>query len=600
VIENQIIRAEPIKESPRVISRTFIQSELEYYPKPPARDNIFQLRINVTPTVIINHQNPIVIKLPKFRRIDSLIGRKVHLSGANNSLIEESMADWNQTSEELSFKPPSDQVIPASLPLQLMIQEAQGFILPAELRANDTRILIESRGPLPIPPEPVKISPMVGNGPYTGHLFCMRQYERGIRTQDGRCDVGPACQPPNPPLEDPCSADEMIRCDCAPLTEEPVNITVEGFQLQPTDTLRFIPYTQLCSADAASSGTISSFSPPEMVHASPENSWLAYENISSVDSGYYRICMVHVGQVYDVGMVIVRPSCKSPLVLVDGVCVNDCPKTKVPIAGDCLRDPNATMPEERQALMLPIKIDDPSMKRDLANAPFDDPERKYFIYRFIYDLASLLNCDSKRIHISSLSNGSVIVNTIFAPAVIEEKEVTTTYERSPKGLISLFQRLQADTSSAMYAPGSLFKDIVRDYPGPLYTPVKVRRCPSDNEYRVFCPYVPTMKYCGSKTPGAEPTCEPNTVMSTGATLAWYWLMQIGIILGVVILCCGVWRIDADRHEPIDEDILDKLTKDPKLVEPVIRLEFAKSWMDGRFMGEKWQKEREKSFMALGH
>jgi len=397
---------------------------------------------------------------------------------------------------------------------------------------------------------------------------------------NGLCEVHKRCQDPNPPLEDPCSPEEMQRCDCPPLTEEPVNITVSGFQLQPGDRLTFIPYSQLCSATAQSKGTLSSFSPPQKVFTSPNNSWLAYENISSVDSGYYRICMVHVGQMFDVGKIVVRPSCKSPLVLVDGVCVNDCPRTKVPIAGDCLRDPHALAPEERQALMLPITIDDPDQRRDLANAPSDDPERKYFMYRFTYDLASLLNCDSKRILISSLSNGSgVVINTIFTPAVGEDGPVTVTDERSPLGLVSLFRRLQADTSSSMYAAGSLFKDIVRAY---TPEPIKVRICKSDDEYRVFCPYV------------------DDTIWAWGKTFAWYAVGQLVVALCLVVLCCGVWRIDADRKEPIDEDIIEKLIRDPKLVEPEIRLEFARSWIEGRFMGEKWQKEREKSFLGIGN
>merc|ERR1719359_1116410 len=289
--------------------------------------------------------------------------------------------------------------------------------------------------------------------------------------------------------------------------------------------------------------------------------------------------MIHVGQMFDVGKIVVRPSCVTPLVLVDGVCVNDCPGTKVPIAGDCLRDPEALMPEERQALMLPIEIDDPNQKRDLANAPTDDPERKYFMYRFVYDIASLLNCDSKRILISSLSNGSVLINTIFTPAVAEDAAVTVTDERSPAGLVSLFKKLQLDTSSSMYAAGSLFKDIVRAYK-PM--PIKVRKCLSDDEYRVFCPYVPGM------------------IWDWGKTFLWYSLGQAIVALCLVALCCGVWRIDADRKEPLDEDIYEKLVKDPKLVEPEIRLEFARSWIEGRFMGEKWQKEREKSFLGIGN
>jgi len=228
--------------------------------------------------------------------------------------------------------------------------------------------------------------------------------------------------------------------------------------------------------------------------------------------------------------------------------------------------------------MLPITIHDPTQKRDLANANSDDPERKYFMYRFVYDLASLLNCDSKRILISSLSNGSVIINTIFTPAVPDDSPVTMTRERSPLSLITLFKQLQADTSSSMYGAGSLFKDIVRDYQP---EPIKVRQC-KDDEFRVFCPYV------------------DGTIWGWGKAFLWFALGQFVVALCLAILCCGVWRVDADRKEPIDDDIIDKLVRDPKSVEPEVRLEFARSWMEGRFMGERWQKVRESSFLALGN
>jgi len=590
-IQNQIIYSEPIKKSPRVISRSFGISRLEYLP--PVQESIFQLVIWLQPTVNITDKNPITLTLPRFRRIDSLRDKNVHLVGPGRALIKDSMAQWNQATDEMTMQAPIGMIIPAFSLLELRVQEAQGFILPPALRANDTQIVIRAKGL--ILSEQVKDSPMVGNGPYRFHLFCMRQFEPGIRTVDGLCDVHTRCQDPNPPLEDPCSPAEMTRCDCTPLAEEPVNITVKGFQLQPEDRLTFIPYAQLCSAEVMSSGTLSSFSPPQKIYVSPNNSWLSFENISSVDSGYYRICMVHVGQMFDVGKIVVRPSCKSPLVLVDGVCVNDCPTTKVPIAGDCLRDNNALMPEERQALMLPITIDDPTQKRDLANAASTDPERKYFMYRFVYDLASLLNCDSNRIVISSLSNGgaeptsttasagsssssAVIINTIFTPAVPEGSAVTVTAERSPLGLISLFKKLQKDTSSSMYAAGSLFKDIVRSYSPET---IKVRQC-ADLDYRVFCPY------------------EVDLLWSWGKSLLWYVIGQLVVALGLIILCCLVWRIESDRKEPIDEDIIEKLVKDPKLVEPEIRLEFARSWMEGRFMGERWQKARESKFLAIAH
>jgi hypothetical protein len=580
VISNQIIYPEPIKESPRVISRSFQISKLEYLP--PVQESIFQLVIWLLPTVNITDRNPVTLLLPRFKRIESLQNKNVHLIGPGRGLIKDSMAAWNPATFELTMDVPEGSVIPAFEMLELRVQEAQGFILPPSLKANDTDIMIQAKGLIKW--EQVKDSPMVGNGPFRYHLYCMKQFEPGVRTVEPKCDVSSACQEPNPPLEDPCSPGELRRCKCPGLSEEPVNITVMGFQLQPEDRLTFIPFEQLCSADALSKATLSSFSPPQKIYVSPNNSWLSYENISSVDSGYYRICMIHEGQMFDVGKIIVRPSCNSPLVLVDGVCVNDCPSTKVPIAGDCLRDVNALMPEERQALMLPMTILDPSQRRDLANAKSDDPERKYFMYRFIYDLASLLNCDSTRIYISSLSSGGtsspspVIINTIFTPAVPEDSPVTVTKERSPAGLISLFKKLQADPSSSMFEAGSLFKDIVR---AASPEPIKVRKC-TDDEYRVFCPYDEVLMW------------------SWGKSFMWYALGQLVVMLSMICLCCGVWRIDADRKEPIDEDIIEKLIKDPKLIEPEIRVEFARSWIEGRFMGERWQQARESKFLALSN
>lgn len=160
--------------------------------------------------------------------------------------------------------------------------------------------------------------------------------------------------------------------------------------------------------------------------------------------------------------------------------------------------------------------------------------------------------------------------------------MTNTDERSALGLISLFKNLQSDTSSSMYAAGSLFRWIVRAHQPPH---IAVRKCAGDEEYRVLCPYV---------SEGA------TAIWSWGKTVLWYSIGQVIVAICLVILCCGVWRIDADRKEPIDEDILEKLVRDPKLVEPEIRLEFARSWIEGRFMGEKWQKEREKSFLGLGN
>merc|ERR1719456_1454811 len=142
VTQNQRIYAEPIKKSPRVISRSFAISTLQYIP--PVRESIFQLVIMLQPTVNITDKNPIVITLPRFRRIDSLANKNVHLVGPGRGLIKDSMAEWNQTTFELKFRARTGGVIPAFNLLELRVQEAQGFILPPALKANDTQLQIKA------------------------------------------------------------------------------------------------------------------------------------------------------------------------------------------------------------------------------------------------------------------------------------------------------------------------------------------------------------------------------------------------------------------------------------------------------------------------
>lgn len=574
VIQNQIIFAEPIKESPRVVDRTFAISEFNYFP--PAQQNIFMLTMRLQPTVNLTDSNDIVIRLPGF--VNSLDKFNIHLIGASSGLIRESMAQWNSTSQELTMLVPFGSIIPAFTVLELRVAESQGFILPDSLNANDTRITIKSMNNIE-PAQPIKKSPMVGNGPYSNHLFCMYQFERGVRTTHPLCGSS-QCVPANVPLRDPCSPAELERCNCPALTSSPVNVTVFGFQLQEGDQVGFIPASLECGTTAA--GYISPFSVAQRFYVAADNDWLAFENISSIESGYYRICMVHVGVVFDVGTVVVRPSCTAPLVLVGGKCVQHCPKTKIPVAGACLRDPVAMQSEERQALMLPIRIDDPLQSPNLASASQDDSERRYFEYRFTYDLASLLNCDPARILVASLSNGSVIANTVFTPVVAEDEPITVSTERSPLGLVELLRSLQNDTSSAMYAGGageSLFRYIDRSY---TPVPIKVRKCSVDGVYRVFCPY------------------RDGTILASWRAAMYFWFGSVGLAVMVVCICGGCWFVDMERPSVSDQEVLEKLQQDPRLVEPEQQLEFASSWLEGRFMGERWQKARGEKVFAIKH
>lgn len=564
-IRNQIIYEEPIKDSPRVVDRSFMVSEFEY--RPPQKESIFLLIIDLKPTVNITEDNEITIKLPGFR--NSLSKVNIHIMGPDRHRITESMAQWNETMQVLTLTVPKDQPIDAFTHLQLQIEESQGFILPQALNANDTRILIASKDN--IIAEPIKKSPMVGNGPFANHQFCAYQYERGVRSGDPICTAAIDC---SPPLRDPCSSVELARCGCEPRLDTVFPLTVQGFNLQENDLIMFVPQAELCSRNGNDGPSIqSSFAPVTHTVLSSSQARLEFHGVSATETGYYRICVEHVGLMFDIGTIVVRPSCQRPFVLVDGTCVEHCPKTKIPIAGNCVRDPYAIEAEDRQAMMIAVRMHEPAAGGNIADRPSDDAELLYFIYRYTYELARLLDADPERIQVSSVSNGSVLVNTVFT-TVGGEEAIQVGTERSPRALVSLLQALQTDTSSQLHE-SAFFKHIDRDY---LPPPIPVRQCP-DGTYRVFCPY-------------------EGVILSAGEVLAY---LCVGVVLVPLVLmcCCGcAWAIDFETASPISDEVLEKVREDYKQVDVPLQIEYAKSWLEGRFMGEDWQKARDAKFLPV--
>lgn len=557
---NVIIREEQIKTSPRVVDRSFIVSNFIY--APPQNQSIFQLKMQLQPTVNITDKNDIILYMPSF--VNSLAKLNIHIMGEDRHRIENSMGYWNETTQELRMKIPYRQVIPAFTMLDLRIEESQGFKLPAELNANDTRLQIASINN--IQREPIKQSQMVGNGPKKGHLFCMYQYEVGTRTNNAICPSAIDCQPP---LTDPCSPTELSRCGCDSRVDSVFDIKIMGFNLQQEDTIHFLPITQPCDETRLGPFILNPFHAPTSQAVNEKHDTVTYTGISSIKTGTFRVCSVHVGRIVDVGRVTVRPSCPVPLVLVDGACVQHCPRTKIPIAGECKRDEEAMYASDQQAYLVPIRMTDPYAvggNPGISERPSSDPEQRYFIYRYVYELARILNADPTRIEVASLSNGSVIVNTVIK-VVGTWSDIKSTNERSPFGLISLLRTLQQDTSSQLYQ-STFFKFIDRREIG---RPLPVREC-EDGNFRVFCPYT-------------------GGIMGTLESLGIFILGVLTVPLIVSLLCFAVWKIDRDKSDGIDEDLIEKIKKDPSQVDLKLRVEYAKSWLDGRFMGEEWQKAR---------
>eukprot|EP00439_Symbiodinium_sp_Y106_P022227 s3268_g2.t1 len=502
------------------------------------------------------------LQWPGFR--NSLAKVNIHIMGEDRFRIDNSMGYWNETTARLRLSVPLREVIPAFTMMDLRIEESQGFLLPAALNANDTSLTIQSVNN--IQEEPIKTSPMVGNGPFAGHMFCMYQYEVGTRSPSPICATALDC---NPPLTDPCNPQELLRCGCDARVDEVFPMSILGFNLQQEDSVHFLPNQQRCSFDLIGPRILNPFSEPLSQVVSEGQDQITYEGMTSIQTGLYRVCAIHVGRLYDVGMVVVRPSCAVPLVLVDGACVEHCPRTKIPIAGKCMRDTLAFHARDTQDYMLPIRMTDPyeSSGTAIASRSSDDAEQRYFIYRYVYEMGKILNADPTRITVASLSNGSVVVNTVFK-VVGTWNDIKSTDERSPWGLISLLKALQADTSSQLYQ-SPFFKFIDRSA---MPEPLPVRLC-DDGVFRVFCPYT-------------------GGIMSTGEALGILFLGIAIVPLALGCLCCGLWHIDVDKGSVVDvDDIVEKLQEDPSQVDPKLQIEYAESWLQGRFMGEEWQKQR---------
>lgn len=251
-----------------------------------------------------------------------------------------------------------------------------------------------------------------------------------------------------------------------------------------------------------------------------------------------------------------------------------CPSMKIPIAGACLLDPVSRLQGvENQALLVAVQMNNPADIRDaVMNLTTGDPRRKYFVYRFTAELARLLDMNPKRINVVSITGiTSIIVNTVFSTVEIPGDFTATAKsagERSPMGLVSLLRALQRDTGSMLYA-SPFFSYIDRNYQP---DPIKVRLCP-DNQYRVVCPY----KY---------------EILPQGLTILIFLACMAAMMLLVTILCLGAWRVDNDddtlRIYQLEQDEKAR-QEDFNSMDVAKRLEFATSWLEGRFYCEGWQR-----------
>merc|ERR1719191_2188936 len=561
---SQIIREETIKESDPVVPRAFDYSRFMYTPQ--FRESTFLFSANMTATVDITENNPIIMHLPGFKNV--LAKERIHVTGRDGHRFElpmgfgeegiEAAALWVGIEEKLKLWPKPGHPFKAFESIVFTIEESNGFILPRTLFRDDARLKLESENN--ILPEPVKTSPLIGDGPYENQRFCLIQYEKGTRTRNPRCRLDPCF----PALVDPCSARELERCLCDDLAYTPGPLTIHGFQMYAQDVLGAIPIERQCDHNFEDHIVPGFRIRNANSEVTTDREELSFTNITSAVTGFFRLCVRHFEDVYDVGKATVRPSCNpSYMVMVEGICVEHCPPSKKPVAGECINDPVASQPKDREPILIGIGLEQNVQEAELEMyaKDWEDPERQQFSYQFQSQLAKYLSTPIDRFRIASISNATdfrgVVVNVVLLPIQDDVQGKAGLSDRSPSGLLSLLRALQADESSSIYE-SKFFRSFAREYRPP---PVKVYKCGSDGEFRTSCPYVDLEM--------------ANAVVFFG--------LCTGVLAVVLMgLCMIVWRLDADvKGEGMDSTVGHE--SKAKNVDPSMQSEFARSWLESRYM-----------------
>lgn len=218
--------------------------------------------------------------------------------------------------------------------------------------------------------------------------------------------------------------------------------------------------------------------------------------------------------------------------------------------------------------MIPVKLNDPTaIGNQIWNRSDDHPERQYYVFRYRYELSVLLSTVQSRIVVASISEGSVIVNTILTAG-------SQATGRSAHELMAMLKALSTDGLSAMHwefkSSGKIrhdfFKWLVRDF---SLKDITVTLC-QDNTYRSLCPYT-------------------DALISAGTGWVIFIASVCGITLILALCAIGSWRCDLDSERDgknREKEFLARASYgDPGALDPGLRTEYARSWLEGRYMGD---------------
>merc|ERR1711865_1185087 len=160
-----------------------------------------------------------------------------------------------------------------------------------------------------------------------------------------------------------------------------------------------------------------------------------------------------------------------------------------------------------------------------------------------------------RFAITSISNGSVIINVVIVPGQ-EVEGGQEASERSPAGMLSLLRSLQNDELSALRAPLTFFQNVDREYAPPS---VRVVEC-ADGEYRTICPYLAHLE------------------ISLSMEIFFFFASTLFGMIFLTVCCACVWRCDFDSKARDEKSVPES---ERLQLEPGLNAEFARSWLENR-------------------
>jgi hypothetical protein len=81
----------------------------------------------------------------------------------------------------------------------------------------------------------------------------------------------------------------------------------------------------------------------------------------------------------------------------------------------------------------------------------------------------------------------------------------------------------------------------------------------------------------------------DTMVPADSSVLIFLVVVAGFGTMLLLFCCGAWRIDHDAKETKkDREFFQKSATvgEPQYLDPGLQTEYAKSWLEGRYMGEE--------------